>query len=114
MICSRYFGGGICRCTSRLDGLVVIITGGNSGIGRALALQLVNKGRTTTVYLSIEILVVVIVYCFISTYLLYFIKSHFVTSRFNSGNSKIKLMAAKIHAHFYRNFCRKGCTIRYV
>lgn len=98
MICSRYFGGGICRCTSRLDGLVVIITGGNSGIGRALALQLVNKGRTVTVYLCMKIAVGVNVYLLIH---FCFIKFHFVTSRFNFdlsvlGNSKFLVNGRRI------------------
>lgn len=44
MLCSRYFSGGVCRCPARLDGLVIIVTGANSGIGRALALQLADRG----------------------------------------------------------------------
>ncbi|KAJ8958680.1 hypothetical protein NQ318_016405 [Aromia moschata] len=42
----KYFSGGVCYCTTRLDGLVVVVTGGNSGIGRALALELAQRGAT--------------------------------------------------------------------
>ncbi|XP_017768185.1 PREDICTED: retinol dehydrogenase 12-like [Nicrophorus vespilloides] len=40
----RYFAGGVCHCTARLDGLVVIITGANSGLGKALAFELAKRG----------------------------------------------------------------------
>ncbi|KAF7281531.1 hypothetical protein GWI33_004567 [Rhynchophorus ferrugineus] len=42
----KYFAGGVCRCSTRLDDLVVVITGGNSGIGEALAFEIAKKGAT--------------------------------------------------------------------
>ncbi|GJQ66261.1 hypothetical protein Trydic_g4312 [Trypoxylus dichotomus] len=42
----RYFAGGTCFCTARLDGLVIIITGANSGLGRALSFELAQRGAT--------------------------------------------------------------------
>ncbi|XP_072391056.1 retinol dehydrogenase 12-like [Diabrotica undecimpunctata] len=42
----KYFAGGVCRCTARLDGQVVVITGANSGIGKALGLELAQRGAT--------------------------------------------------------------------
>lgn len=40
----KYFAGGVCRCKKRIDGLVIIITGATSGIGKALAYLLAERG----------------------------------------------------------------------
>ncbi|XP_022911822.1 retinol dehydrogenase 12-like [Onthophagus taurus] len=42
----KYFAGGVCNCKARLDGLVIIITGANSGIGKALSKELAKRGAT--------------------------------------------------------------------
>ena len=41
-----YFRGGVCKAVRDLSGQVVVITGGNSGIGRETVMELASKGCT--------------------------------------------------------------------
>jgi len=42
----KWVAGGVCRCSVRLDGKTVLVTGANTGIGRETSRDLAGRGET--------------------------------------------------------------------
>ena len=56
MFCRQYMQGAVCESKVRLDGKVAIITGSNTGIGKANAEDFVLRGETLPTFFALEIL----------------------------------------------------------
>jgi len=55
LFCRTFSNGGICKSSDRLDGKIVLVTGGNTGIGKETAEDLVKRGVVALLYTTVTL-----------------------------------------------------------